>query len=437
MRIISSLFPTLSMANVSLDDIGSQPDNHPSQRSEFPVTHRDEFASGALQRQCQEALLAHMDGGRPLASLMSNRNDSLIRANAVLALSHPCPRHIDLFAYCLELFEDEDGKVKPHCRTSKKLQWLFALNTLNLAKIIKLHGDEHQMYLLNEPHHEELARIAVLTDDLELALRLEKAEASQDTKHTSVSRMQRHNMAQFLIDTPWQNESKVRAYIHPNKCLSHVEIHARVSRFLSPVMRAAQSPFKPSCLPQALLNEYKGEGPSLMPLVQRYDWPSTLSELEGLPGFERFLETHALHLLQELSVQAVAGNRSLNDEQKSLISKITQSALSQGHPAEDIHYSVIYNISRYRYQDMIDQGSDLKDRWIKAALDLHIKSNHTDAGLAIIGALLNHEGVEAVCSKSLTDNQLVAARDITGNDQYLNHASSAGRDKLFSQDLGL
>lgn len=434
MSFLHHIFNPDGLVKVDIDDI---PDDLPSGQKPLPeLLRRKDFLSGELQRRCQEALLRLRDQGKPLGALMTPKY-TRPAANALLALSHPCPRHLDLFAYCIELFENGEGGLRTKGSTVRKLQSLMAYNPLNLAKIIKLHGDEPQFYQIMKPVHELLSKHVILLDDPDLAQRLERLERCEDTPARKASYLHRHNFNHYISDTHFTQDSAMREYLHPGLGLGHEEIHERLKKFLGQLVGSRASESKFALLPSILKDEYWADGPSLTPSIEIIHTDVTLEDIKGFPGLDQFLLDHSFHFLQELNTNPSVGHMPVHQGKLELIQMMTRKALQAGYSTEDIHFTSIFKMNRYRRQDILNRGEDMTKRWVKGTLDLAAKGYLPPVALAIIGVLLEHEGVEKVMSYGLSEKQLLTAKEITGDNGFAQGLSPRARDQMMGRDLGL
>jgi len=434
MSFLHQIFNPDGLVKVDIDDI---PDDLPLGQTHLPeLLRRKDFQSGELQRRCQEALLRLRDQGKPLGALLTPKY-TRPAANAILALSHPCSRHLDLFAYCIELFESSEGGLRVEGRTACKLQSLMAYNPLNLAKIIKLHGNEPQFYQMMKPVHELLTKYVILLDDPDLAQRLERLERCADTPERKASYMHRYNFNHYISKAHFAHSSAMREYLHPGFGLSHEEIHGRLKKFFGWLadMRPAESKF--TMLDSILKNEYWADGPSLTPSIEIMHTDVTLEEIKAIPDLDQFLLDHSFHFLQELNTTQSTAHMPIDQGKLDLIQMMTRKALQAGYSTEDIHFTSIFQMNRYWRQDSLNRGEDMTELWVKVTLNSAAKGNHQPVALAIISVLLEHEGVEKVMSYGLSDKQLLTAKEITGNSGFAQGLSPGARDQMMGRDLGL
>jgi len=434
MSFLKNLFNTDGLVKVELYEL---PKNSRSKQTQVPdLLRSDDYRSGALQRSCQEALLRHLDQGKPLASMMSPKSTKAA-ANALLALSHPCLRHLDLFAYCIDLFDNGEGGLRLKGLYAQYLQDLMSYNPINLAKILKLHGDEYQFFQLTKPVHDQLAQFAILLDDPNLAQRLERLENCEDKKTRLFDHLQFHHFRRRLSNSHYIRDSALREFLTPGRDIDHQEIHCRIERFLGPLCELSAGDRTFSFIPKALIDQYWADGPSLESCAETFESEVTLDQIMAFPGIDQFLNDHSFHFLQELDISPVGGSAELGKDRLALISLMTQKALDAGHSTVDIHYTSIYEMSRYRLQDIRNQGRDMNKCWVKPALDLVANNNFSPAGLAIIKVLLIHEGVDKLLGFDLTDKQLLAAKELTGSGGFAQGLSPIARDEMMGRDLGL
>lgn len=436
MSIFRKICPTHGMPDLPLGLIGKFKETN---IKNHPLLENESFMSGVMQKQSQDALLSNFDLGRPISSLLESRKHrERILFAVIMALSSPCERHIELLAYTLDVFQDEHGKIDVDGLYARKLQWLLNLAPLNAGKALKLHGHDETFYTLTQPIALSYCLIANVFDDAELATYLLAHDESQKKSGRILVTHNTNFIKGLLQDTPYDPDSSVRRLVNPGQRITNTETHKRICRFLeisNSFTRAHECFYNADASIRTQYNTEDGNQPII--LLKDLEGSEHLDDILGLPNLDSFLRNFSLNVLQEFFVSSPTDPDVSHSGQAELIYRITKEALKTGHHAKNIHYTTLYKIDPYRLQDRAENGEDLDKTWAKAVLSLHSSGHLNESARMVAKALLESEGLEKIMAYGLTDEDHLAARDITHDSRYLNGASADARSQALTKDLGL